>query len=81
MEDVLDLYPLVDVDTADLLDHAVDALACLRGLDHRRNDPAVRLHLLTSLYEQTRSALFEATITARDHGYSPTQIAVVLNLH
>lgn len=81
MTDVLDLCPLTDVDTTDMLDLAVTTLACLRDLDHRYHDPAVRLHLLVSLYEQIRSELLAATLDADDHGYNPTQIAVLLNLH
>ena len=81
MQDVLDLYPLIDGDTAEMLDLAIHNLACLRGLTPRAHDPAVRLHLLASLYEQARTDLFETTLAAHQHGYSPTQIAVVLNLH
>ena len=78
MRDVLDYYPFCDDYTADVIAHATTTLAALRGL-HGDPDPAVRLHLLTSLRQQLNSDLLHTTLAAHDHGYTPDQIAIVLD--
>lgn len=77
--DVLDLRPLIDHDTTAVLGHALAALAQRRGL-RWRPDPALRLHLLVSLRDETRTQLLRATLAAHHHGYSPTEIAALLDL-
>jgi len=78
MLDVLDHAPFADDDTAALVTGAVGDLAELRDLHHP--NPAVRLHLLASLHQETRHQLLKAILDARDHHYSATQIAVLLHL-
>lgn len=93
MRNVHEFPPFPDDHTCHLLDHAVDALATLRGLYHLthhdrpydsphrafRHDPALRLHLLVSLQHQLHAELLHAVIAAHDHGYTPGQIAVLLD--
>jgi hypothetical protein len=93
MRDVCDFCPFPDEHTRDLLDDAVDALGILRGFHnlthddcpydshHRafRDDPALRLHLLVSLQHELHAELLHAVIAAHDPGYTPGQIAVLLD--
>ncbi len=79
MDDILDLRPLADDYTADVLHQALATLAWLRGLDRRR-DPAARLHVLASLRDEIHTELLHTTLAAHDHGYSPTQLATLLDL-
>lgn len=79
--DLLDLYPLTDEHSARTLDHALAALGRQRGLDGiDQTDPAVRLHLLGSLHEQTRSALLDTVLDAVRDDYTRNELAVLLNL-
>lgn len=93
MRDVCDFCPFPDEHTRDVLDDAAEALAILRGLHNLhhddvsdpnpwlalRDDPVLRLHLLTSLQQELQAELLHAVITAHDHGYTPSQIAVLLD--
>lgn len=79
MHDPLDCRPQTDDYTADVLDTALYALAWLRGHD-RDPDPAIRLHLLTSLRDQLHAELLHTTLEAHHHGYDPTQLATILDL-
>ena len=79
MQDVTDLRPIIGHDTAETLADALATLAWERQLDRRR-DPAARLHLLASLRDQLRSDLLDTVIVAHNHGYTPTQLAVLLDL-
>jgi hypothetical protein len=81
MRDVLDLYPFADDHTADVLAQATTILARKRGLGGGQDDPAVRLHLLVSICHQLDAELLSAVLTAHDHGYSPNQLAVLLDHH
>ena len=78
MRDVLDYYPYPDDYTADILADATATLAWLRGLDGDP-DPVVHLHLLASLRQQLNNDLLHSALAAHDHGYTPTQIAIVLD--
>jgi hypothetical protein len=73
--DVIDYYPYPDDYTADLITQATATLASLRGLDNP--DPAMRLHLLTSLRHQLDEDLLHTVLAAHDHGYTPDQIATL----
>lgn len=77
--DVLDLRPLIDHDTTAVLGHALAALARRGGLQWRP-DPAVHLHLLVSRRDEIRTHLLRATLAAHHHGYTPTEIAALLDL-
>lgn len=81
MPHVLDLQPQPASDTAHLADQALTALAHARGL--HPDDPAVRLHLLVSIHQQlqadTLTAALTAALTAHHHGYTPLELAVLLN--
>jgi hypothetical protein len=81
MRDVLHLCPLADDHTADVLAHATTVLARKRGLGGDQHDPAVRLHLLVSIRHQLDAELLSAVLTAHDHGYTPNQLAVLLDHH
>lgn len=76
MRDVLDHYPFPDDYTADVIAKATATLAWLRGLDDDP-DPAIRLHLLTSLRHQLDEDLLHTVLAAHDHGYTPDQIATL----
>lgn len=78
MTDVLDLRPLADDHTRRVIDEALDLLATLRGLP--TNHPATRIHLITSLIRQAETDLTDAVIHAHDHGYTDTEIIVLLDL-
>lgn len=77
--DVAGLHPLVDHDTTAVLGHALAALARRRGL-RWRPDPALRLHLLVSLHHEIRIHLLRATLAGHHHGYTPTELAALLDL-
>lgn len=77
--DVLDLRPLADHDTTAVLGQALAALARRRGL-RWRPDPAVRLHLLVSLRDEIRIHQLRATLAGHHHGYTPTELAALLDL-
>jgi hypothetical protein len=78
MRDVLDHYPYPDDYTADIIAQATATLAWLRDLDANPNpDPAIRLHLLTSLRHQLDEDLLHTILAAHDHGYTPDQIATL----
>lgn len=65
-------------DTADALADALVALARRHTPAYRLDDPAVTLHLLTSLHHQIQTALPEAVARARDHNYSWAEIGDLL---
>lgn len=77
MPHVLDLQPQPASDTAHLADQALTALAHARGL--HPDDPAVRLHLLVSIHQQLQADILTAALTAHQHGYTPLELAVLLN--
>ncbi len=56
----------------------LDILGVLRDL--ATDDPAMRLHLLASLIRQAETGLTSATLDAHDHGYTTTEITVLLDL-
>lgn len=78
LADVLDLCPLVDEQTRQAIDQAIGILALLRGLS--TVEPAARLHLITSLIREIETRRATAIVAAHEHGYSPTQIAALLDL-
>jgi hypothetical protein len=77
-DDVLDLRPLCDHHSHHVIEHALDTLGHLRGLD--ADHPAVRLHLLTSLTNQTQALLADTMLDADSLGYHLNEIIVLLNL-
>ena len=76
--EVLDLYPLLDEHTIHAIDHTIGLLARLRGLSSA--EPAARLHLITSLIRELETRRATTIITAHQHGYTDTEIAVLLDL-
>ena len=83
--DVTDLYAYPDDYTHDAIHHATTTLGNLRGfcdLDDSRDflaDPALRLHLLVSLQQQLKADILHALLDAHDHGYTLTELAVLLD--
>jgi hypothetical protein len=77
-DDVLDLRPMCDHHSSQVIEHALDTLGHLRGLDP--DHPAVRLHLLTSLTSQTQALLPDTMLDADSLGYHLNEIIVLLNL-
>lgn len=73
-----DLRPHLDRHTYEVLAQAIDLLAWWRDLPAEH--PAVRLHLIASLAEQTEALQTHATIEALDAGYTDTEIAILLGL-
>jgi len=77
-DDVLDLRPICDHHSRQVIEHALATLGDLRGLDP--DHPAVRLHLLTSLTSQTQALLPDTMLDADSLGYHLNEIIVLLNL-
>ena len=77
-DDVLDLRPICDHHSRQVIEHALAMLGDLRGLDP--DHPAVRLHLLTSLTSQTQALLPDTMLDADSLGYHLNEIIVLLNL-
>ena len=84
--DVTDLYTFPDDHTHDAIHHAIKTLGNLRGfcdlIDDPRDfldDPALRLHLLVSLQQQLTADILHALLDAHDHGYTLTELAVLLD--
>ena len=71
--------PLVDDDSATVLDEAIDTLGKLRT-PYWLGDSAVRLHALASLLTQTHALLPEAVAQARDQDLTWDQIGQLLGL-
>jgi predicted RNA-binding protein associated with RNAse of E/G family len=78
LAEVLDLCPMTDEQTRQAIDQAIGILALLRNLS--TIEPAARLHLITSLDRELETRRATAIIAAHKHGYTPTQIAVLLDL-
>jgi hypothetical protein len=76
--EVLDLYPLLDENTRQAIDQAIRILALLRDLS--TIEPAARLHLITSLIRELETRRATTITTAHQHGYTDTEIAVLLDL-
>jgi hypothetical protein len=70
--------PTPDSDTADALADALTTLARRHTPTYNLDDPAVTLHLLTSLHHQIQAALPTAVAQARDHNYSWAEIGDLL---
>lgn len=75
---VCDLRPHLDRHTYDVATQAIDLLAWWRDLPAEH--PAVRLHLIASLSEQTEALQTHAIIEALDAGHTDTEIAIILGL-
>ena len=75
---VLDLRPLCDHHSRQVVEQALDTLGRLRGLE--ADHPAVRLHLLTSLTSQSQALLPDTMLDADSLGYHLNEIIVLLNL-
>lgn len=73
-----DLRPCIDRHTYQLLDHTINELARRRYLP--ASHPAIRLHLIASLLDQTDALQTHAVIDALDHGYTDTEITILLGL-
>jgi hypothetical protein len=72
------IRPALSNDTADALADALATLARRHTPTYDLDDPAVTLHLLTSLHHQIQAALPTAVARARDHHYSWTEIGDLL---
>jgi hypothetical protein len=64
-DDVLDLRPMCDHHSRQVIEQALATLGDLRGLDP--DHPAVRLHLLTSLTSQTQAGGAPGVPDSRPH--------------
>jgi len=71
--------PVVDDDSATVLDEAIDTLGKLRT-PYWLGDSTVRLHALASLLAQTHALLPEAVAQARDQDLTWDQIGGLLGL-
>lgn len=78
LADVLDLCPLVNEHTRQTIDQAIGILALLRDLS--TIEPAAQLHLITSLIREIETRRATAIVAAHEHGYTATQIAVLLDI-
>jgi hypothetical protein len=70
--------PTLDSNTTDVLTDALAALARRHTPQYCLDDPAVTLHLLTSLHHQIQAALPAAVARARDHNLSWAEIGDLL---
>jgi hypothetical protein len=77
MPHVCDLRPAIDGDTHQVVDQALEQLHRLRDLPA---DPAVRIHLVSSLLQQGEGHLATAVADATRHGYTDIQIRILLGL-
>jgi hypothetical protein len=71
--------PLVDDDSAAVLDQAIEALARLRT-PYWLGDSGVRLHVLASLVAHAQELLPHAIHDARDQDLTWAEIAQLLNI-
>ena len=78
MTHVCDLRPYPDHDTHQALDEAIEVLAIIRDLP--ATNPDNRIHLLTSLLAQADADLTAAISDAHNDGYTPLEIAILLDL-
>jgi hypothetical protein len=72
-------HPIVDDDSAAVLDEAVYSLTMLRS-PMEEGDAGARLHALASLIAQAETSITGAVTAARDQGYSWPDIANRLGL-
>ena len=67
-------HPVVDDDSATVVNEAVHSLTMLRGpLDE--GDAGARLHAIASLIAQTEAFITDTVTAARDQGYTWPEIA------
>jgi hypothetical protein len=78
-------HPIIDADSLHTLQHAIQTLARVRGLDcpltdpDRPHDPGDVLHLLWSLVLQADDYIGEVIADAHDHGYTSAEIRALLD--
>ncbi len=67
-------HPVVDEESAGVLDEAVHSLTVLRSAGYE-GDACARLHMLASLMAQAEAVLADTVADARDQDYSWAEIA------
>lgn len=79
MDHILDLRPLADDDTADVLHQALATVAWLQASTGVATPPSA-CTCSASLRDGIHTELLHATLAVHDHGYSTGQLAALLDL-